>query len=105
MEEHGKSQHVWPPKGAKKIRLRVIGGPIPPEIPELSPRYEATPGAEEDVLVESDSVTKRAKERAEANSVEHLMTHFPKNRFCPACQSVSMQNVQVRRKKGKGFAA
>ena len=34
--------------------------------------------------------------RAEAVSREHLMTHMPKNKYCPACQRAKMQHKPCR---------
>ena len=38
--------------------------------------------------------------REQAKSLKHLMTHMPKNPFCPECQRAKMQRKQARRKKG-----
>ena len=40
---------------------------------------------------------KQTKE--EATSMRHLLTHLPKNIYCPTCQSAKMQRKQARRKK------
>ena len=40
--------------------------------------------------------------RDEAVSLEHLMDHYPKNRFCKACQCGKIQSQQSRRSKGLG---
>ena len=40
--------------------------------------------------------------RDEVVSLEHLMDHYPKNRFCKACQCGQIQSQQSRRSKGLG---
>jgi len=38
---------------------------------------------------------------AEATSIQHLMTHLPKNPHCKACQRAKMQKKPNRKKGGK----
>ena len=40
--------------------------------------------------------------RDEAMSLDHLMDHYPKNKFCKACQCGKIQSQQSRRSKGLG---
>ena len=42
----------------------------------------------------------RRDRRLEASSVEHLMTHSPKNKHCPACQRAKMQTKPARQVEG-----
>ena len=42
--------------------------------------------------------------REEAKSLDHLMTHMPKNPFCPACQRAKMQTKGNYSRKGKPSA-
>ena len=41
--------------------------------------------------------SKEAKLRREAGSLDHLMTHLPKNPFCPSCKGAKMQAAPRRR--------
>ena len=68
----------------------------------------ALPEGEEEAQADSDveplSVPKSKKDeaslRAEAASIEHKLTHRPKNPFCPVCQRAKMFAPQARRKGG-----
>ena len=41
-----------------------------------------------------------AEWRADAKTLRHMLTHLPKNPYCPQCQRAKMENVKVRRKGG-----
>ena len=43
-----------------------------------------------------------AEWRADAKTLRHMLTHLPKNPYCPHCQRAKMENVKLRR---KGVAA
>ncbi len=40
--------------------------------------------------------------RKEAKSLQHLMTHMPKNKYCRACQRAEMQEKPCRQQSGLG---
>ncbi len=42
----------------------------------------------------------RVDRRREAESLEHQMTHQPKNKYCPACQRGKMQKAHARQVEG-----
>ena len=39
-----------------------------------------------------------AQLRAEAKTLQHMMSHLPKNPFCPHCQRAKMENVRLHRR-------
>ena len=41
-----------------------------------------------------------AQLRAEAKTLQHMMTHLPKNPFCTHCQRAKMENVRLHRRGG-----
>ena len=41
-----------------------------------------------------------AEWRADAKTLRHMLTHLPKNPYCPHCQRAKMENVKLRRKGG-----
>ena len=51
---------------------------------------------------ESDAEGIRSKRdlKKEAKSLKHLMTHFPKNKYCSVCMRANMQNVRYQNKGG-----
>ena len=68
----------------------------------------AVPEGGEEIQADSDveplpipkSKKDEASLRAEAASLEHKLTHRPKNPFCPVCQRAKMLSPQARRKGG-----
>ena len=50
---------------------------------------------------EDENPAGRVDRMAEANSLQHLMTHLPKNPHCSACQRAKMQNKPHKNKQGK----
>jgi hypothetical protein len=52
--------------------------------------------AVEDVVAVESSDPPGRDLKAEAVSREHLMTHMPKNKWCPACQRAKMQHKACR---------
>ena len=41
-----------------------------------------------------------AEWRADAKTLRHMLTHLPKNPYCPHCQRAKMENVKLERKGG-----
>ena len=50
------------------------------------------------------SVYERRRLKAEAESLEHQMTHEPMNPFCAECYRAKMQKSQARKKSARGAA-
>ena len=71
------------------------------EPPVSSPPPSAPPHpADSKVLAElaDGEPTDEAKLRAEANTPEHMLTHFPKNPYCKLCNIAKNTSVRVARK-------
>ena len=49
---------------------------------------------------EKDGLRTEAEWRADAKTLRHMLTHLPKNPYCPHCQRAKMENVKLRRKGG-----
>ena len=60
----------------------------------------AAPGGASDDDDGADDVGGPRNLKAEAISLRHLMTHMPKNPWCPACQRAKMQRRSCRRVDG-----
>ena len=102
---------LWKPDGTE-IPLTVRGNV--PYIPETVAGL-AAPAVEEEIIpvvvpqaaregeddAEEDVPGGRVDRKAEAESVQHLMTHLPKNPHCSACQRAKMQNKPHKKKDGK----
>ena len=59
--------------------------------------------AVEDVVAEAEDSDPPGRDlKAEAASREHMMTHMPKNKWCPACQRAKMQHKACRRGSSLG---
>ena len=78
---------------------------------EKAPDSNEPPKGEEENVVEVDSdeepeflPTKSELLREEAKSLDHLVTHIPKNPFCPACQRAKMQTKGNYSRKGNPAA-
>jgi hypothetical protein len=124
--EHGYAFHWDPyctpilvcPGGDKVIHLDVEhyvpfltrGTEAQPAVPALEdagassssgPSGDAAPEcalAVEDAIAEQEEGDPPGRDlKAEAVSREHLMTHMPKNKWCPACQRAKMQHKACRR--------
>jgi len=61
-----------------------------------------TSGAKDDEIPETEDEEQAARDRrdlkAEADSLQHLLTHFPKNPHCKTCQVTKSQRKQCRNK-------
>ena len=91
-----------------ELHRRTHGSPSPPPAASLEPAGEGVaPGAggggsdaaeesEEEEVSHPHSVEEL---KAEARSITHMLTHKPKNRFCPACMQAKAVRVQARRVK------
>jgi hypothetical protein len=76
--------------------------PEPPPV-LLEPELVAEGGApplEDVVIVPANEHLERAR-KAEATSLRHLMTHHPKNSYCPTCCIAKCQRAPHRRKHHK----
>ena len=65
--------------------------------------FERNPESEEEIPDsdrEADPQTPEERLRAEAKSVQHLMTHRPKNPYCPVCQRAKMMAPHARKLGG-----
>ena len=65
--------------------------------------FERSPESEEEIPDsdrEADPRTPEERLRAEAKSVQHLMTHRPKNPYCPVCQRAKMMAPHARKLGG-----
>ena len=66
------------------------GTPVVPSAPAKEPKLDGEPEAVVSPVptgkVAEGSFSKEACLRGEAESVRHLLTHLPKNPYCPACQ-------------------
>ena len=38
--------------------------------------------------------------RADTKTLRHMLTHLPKNPYCPHCQRAKIENAKLRRKGG-----
>jgi hypothetical protein len=70
--------------------------------PAVVPEARADDGREEGGSSDADSEQEMPKDRmrrliAEANSLEHRLSHYPKNPHCPVCQRSRMYRKKVRR--------
>ena len=54
-------------------------------------------------VVDPTETTKVARLKAEAVSRQHLLTHLPKNPYCPACTWAKTLREQQRKKANKGY--
>ncbi|CAE7521448.1 unnamed protein product, partial [Symbiodinium pilosum] len=65
--------------------------------------FERSPESEEEIPDsdrEADPQTPEERLRAEAKGVQHLMTHRPKNPYCPVCQRAKMMAPHARKLGG-----
>ena len=65
--------------------------------------FERSPNDEEEVPDsdrEADPQSPKERLMAEAKSVQHLMTHRPKNPYCPVCQRAKMMAPRARKLGG-----
>ena len=90
--------------------MPVEGDPTPPRhevsdvpaSPDDASPFEAD--LEGDVIeLDGHGPLKNAEDwKADAITLRHLMTHLPKNPYCPHCQRAKMENVRLYRKRGAG---
>ena len=97
------------PKG-KKVVLEVIDNVPYLPLSRSHPCAAATPFnpnelaemATQEEIDESYEVLDSGKRdlKAEAKSIEHMMTHLPKNPHCSVCSRAKMENVKTHRRGG-----
>ena len=108
-----KKPYIVTPKW-RKITLEVIDHvpylPVSRSVPcapcPVASEEAATPehdvaklGVQEDLTYELARVGKRDL-KAEALSVEHMLTHLPKNSYCSVCQRAKLENVKTKKRDG-----
>ena len=97
-----------PPPGATTAAPAIDGAVVsddsdvaPPKVGLLEPDVVPPKVGLHEPEVVPPKVGLPAGTREEANSVEHLMTHMPKNPFCTICSVAKIQRKQKRRKTSK----
>ncbi len=80
------------------------------EADELESSLKTHEGDEEVVVKHPGDISEHysrtfQKEKTEATSLWHLLTHIPKNSHCPTCQRCKLMNRHHRRGKGASFNA
>ena len=71
--------------------------PVPPGLDEMSEEESIDSDLDETI---DPSAPEREKElRREARSLEHLMTHLPKNKYCKYCRRAKLYKKGARRIK------
>jgi hypothetical protein len=104
-----KQPYLVTPKG-KKVVLEVIDNvpylPLSKSTPcAAAPAAAGENTSDQPLEAEIDEVyevldTGKRDLKAEAKSIEHMLTHLPKNPHCSVCMRAKMENVKTRRQGG-----
>ena len=78
--------------------------PPPPLPPPAKPPGDGALADSERESSEDDGLTKHRKLVKEAQSLEHRLSHFPKNPACPTCQRSRMYRKRVAAKRADPLA-
>ena len=85
------------------------GTPVVHSAPAKEPKLDGKPEAVVSPVptgkAAEGSLSKESRLREEAESVRHLLTHLPKNPYCPACQCGKLVKVHHRRRTPQEDAA
>ena len=90
------------PCESEDIEESCSGTPVAPSAPAKVPKPDGKPEAVVSPVptgkAAEGGLSKEARLREEAESVRHLLTHLPKNPYCPACQCGKLVKVHHRRR-------
>ena len=82
------------------MRASAAAKPDAAVVPAV-PAPEIEPAAVEEADEDQHRGMSESQLRAEAVSIAHLMTHFPKNPYCPACRKSRLRRKAHRRHEVK----